>query len=1052
MKVHTTRRALLMSVLSLLLCVSMLIGTTFAWFTDSVTSGRNTIMSGNLDIELEYYTGSKWETVNGATELFSDELWEPGHTQVVYLKLSNQGTLALKYGLNVNVTSEKAGYNVNDEIFYLSDYIEFGVIKDVNGETGAYATRDAARNAVVTGTPLSSGYSASGEMEPSADAEYMALVVYMPEIVGNEANYKTGTAAPEIDLGINLYATQLASEKDSFGSDYDATAPWTGNVGTVPEAENGVITISTAEELAALAASVNNKNTYQGVEIRLGADIDLNNVAWTPIGMRGTNFNGSFNGNGYTIYNLKATGTDGVGLIGFAGNAAHIENVKIVNAEVSGTHWVGTVLGYGYLAANCLKDCYVENSIVTCTPVLQANGTYDDGNQAGVIAGMAINGNITGNTAKNSTVIGYRDLGGIVGCAQSENRNITVENNTVENVEIVKAGVLGTYPDKDANVGDIVGRKSEGTYKVTVGTNNGTATIDTTDAIVIYTVDDLYTFAASVNGGNTYKGKTVLLGADIDLNNAAWTPIGNATYSFQGTFDGQEHTISNLNVSMAGKSNAGLFGYTTVGEIKNLTVNNATVTGRLNVGVVAGTPYTSKYTNIKVTGHVEVNGMAYVGGVGGKNVYANWTNITVDVDNTSYVKADSVENGTAYRTYVGGVIGFMGEGEHTVSNVTSNIDVIGSSADIGGITGIAHYDNTFVNCSSSGDVSVIAAGDSIDAEEIGGIAGVWHNDRNVTFDGCSYTGKLSANITEGVDLSDNIITGKAYKATGTGKLIIIGYAYIGNVKYDTVAAAVAAAKDGDTISLTAGTFYEALNLQGKALTVQGVGKGVTVIAGPTDYTTTNIPKQTWAGWGQDANVYALISANKAVTIKDLTVNGNPEEISEVAEFRHQGDCAFVGIHVQSANATIENVDIKNIKPVNVTGNDHHNFGLYITSAIGDNATYTVTYKNGTVSDVNRGGIYCWGNKYTLNFENVTVIGPGNIDNPNGTLIPAAGSDKYIYAFAPFYVESSATYTGVVVKDSYRVSWGGANWTWWGDNNWATNTPQGVTCINCGIAD
>ena len=66
-------------------------------------------------------------------------------------------------------------------------------------------------------------------------------------------------------------------------------------------------------------------------------------------------------------------------------------------------------------------------------------------------------------------------------------------------------------------------------------------------------------------------------------------------------------------------------------------------------------------TNIKVTGHVEVNGMAYVGGVGGKNAYANWTGITVNVDETSYVKANSVENGNAYRTYVGGVIGFNGE-------------------------------------------------------------------------------------------------------------------------------------------------------------------------------------------------------------------------------------------------------------------------------------------------------------------------------------------------------------------------------------------------------
>lgn len=279
-------------------------------------------------------------------------------------------------------------------------------------------------------------------------------------------------------------------------------------------------------------------------------------------------------------------------------------------------------------------------------------------------------------------------------------------------------------------------------------------------------------------------------------------------------------------------------------------------------------------------------------------------------------------------------------------------------------------------------------------------------------------------------------------------------AYIGYVKYDTIAEAIEAAKDGDTISLAKGTFYEALDLQGKALTIQGAGKGATIIAGPEDYTTANIPKQTWAGWGQDANVYALISANKNVTVKDLTVSANPTQIGEVGEFRYQGDCAFVGIHVQSANAMIENVDIKGIKPDTVTGNDHHNFGLYITSAIGDTKTYTATYKNGTVSDVNRGGIYCWSGNYTLNFENVTVIGPGNIDNPNGTLTPAAGSEsnKAIYAFSPFYVCSPATYENVVVRDSWCVEWwGGASWAW-ANSAWSTNPPAGVTCINCGTAN
>ena len=241
--------------------------------------------------------------------------------------------------------------------------------------------------------------------------------------------------------------------------------------------------------------------------------------------------------------------------------------------------------------------------------------------------------------------------------------------------------------------------------------------------LVISTLEELKSFRDEVNAGNTFAGKTVELAANIDLMSEEWTPIGNGTNKFQGTFDGKGYTVSNL-VITGNNSNAGFFGFTANGVIKNLTIDNASVSGYLNVGVVAGTPYTSKYTNITLTGHVEVNGYAYVGGVLGKNAYADVTNITVNVDSTSYVKADS-EN---YRTYVGGVIGFMGEGNITVSNVTSNIRVEGSTCDVGGIVGIAHYNNKFENVTCTADEIKV----NNDHAEVGGIAGVWHNQTGTT--------------------------------------------------------------------------------------------------------------------------------------------------------------------------------------------------------------------------------------------------------------------------------------------------------------------------------
>ena len=293
----------------------------------------------------------------------------------------------------------------------------------------------------------------------------------------------------------------------------------------------------------------------------------------------------------------------------------------------------------------------------------------------------------------------------------------------------------------------------------------------------IESANGLKWFANTVNGGNNFAKQTVKLVDNIDLNNEEWAPIGKTNSGFQGTFDGNGKTVRNLLIT-GNNSTVGLFGTTQNGEIKNLTVENAKVSGRLNVGVVAGNPYTSKYNNIKVCGHVEVNGMAYVGGVGGKNAYANWDNITVDVDATSYVKANSIENGTAYRTYVGGIVGFNGEGGHTFSNIRSNINVSGTTCDVGGAFGIAHYGNKFVNVSVSGNVEITNAGDAGDAEQIGGIAGVWHNETgtSVTFNGCSFTGKLKTNMDMNVkvNLSNNTIVGDAYSATGEGRLYIDG--------------------------------------------------------------------------------------------------------------------------------------------------------------------------------------------------------------------------------------------------------------------------------------
>ncbi len=226
---------------AMLICFTMLMGTTFAWFTDSVVSANNIIQTGSLNIELEYLTDEGWMPVDATTSVFSDTLWEPGHTETVYLRMTNHGSLALKYNLGIYVASETAGINVNGDRFKLSEYIEFGIVND---RSEKFEDRNAARAAVKDSKPISAGYEENGELIDTDDVKYIAMVVFMPEEVGNEANSRTGSAAATIDLGINLFATQTVKENDSFDDQYDANAPEMYTV-------NGVSYSSASEAMAA---------------------------------------------------------------------------------------------------------------------------------------------------------------------------------------------------------------------------------------------------------------------------------------------------------------------------------------------------------------------------------------------------------------------------------------------------------------------------------------------------------------------------------------------------------------------------------------------------------------------------------------------------------------------------------------------------------------------------------------------------------------------------------------------------------------------------------
>lgn len=205
----------------------MLIGTTYAWFTDTASTAVNKLQSGNLDVQLEYSKDfSEWKKVTEETKLFEDStVWEPGRTEIVYLRVKNAGTLALKYTLGIYNLYNSTGKNVLGNKYSLSDYVKLGAAE----ADAAYADRAAAISAVQDSAKTLNSIGDTGvigaDLATNTTKVY-AMVLYMPTEVGNEANPKNNDPywAAKVSFGISVSATQAMSESDSFDNTYDEDA------------------------------------------------------------------------------------------------------------------------------------------------------------------------------------------------------------------------------------------------------------------------------------------------------------------------------------------------------------------------------------------------------------------------------------------------------------------------------------------------------------------------------------------------------------------------------------------------------------------------------------------------------------------------------------------------------------------------------------------------------------------------------------------------------------------------------------------------------------
>ena len=288
---RSTKRALLTSALAIVACVAMLIGSTFAWFTDTASTGVNKIVAGNLKVGFQYWDAESGKYVDAKdATLFSEEtLWEPGHTEVVYLKVINQGNLALKYRLNtINTFEYQYAKNSNGDQILLSNYLKIGIAEGKNAAEGIFEKREDAIAAVANSTVSYDSYTKDSTLLPAEgdaeSADYLAFVVYMPTDVGNEANWDKSKSygAPWIRFNLSLNATQVDHESDSFGPDYDAKVPYPV-AGVDANGTGNVIYDELEKQNPSILLGADAARSF-GWFVRYATTIDLNGHAMTTNG------------------------------------------------------------------------------------------------------------------------------------------------------------------------------------------------------------------------------------------------------------------------------------------------------------------------------------------------------------------------------------------------------------------------------------------------------------------------------------------------------------------------------------------------------------------------------------------------------------------------------------------------------------------------------------------------------------------------------------------------------------------------------------------------
>lgn len=670
-----TKRALLTSVMALVMCVVMLVGTTFAWFTDTASTAVNKIQAGNLDVDIIDLQGN---SLDGETLSFvnkenqSNILWEPGATFFTQgFRIANNGNLALKYKVVVSGITGDTG---------LLKVMKFDVVSAIE-KTGHEVN--------FTTTPGTLLPSAAGT--PSVSDTTYYLRGHMDENAGNEYKNMTLTG-----ISVTVYATQLNSEFDSFGPDYDKNAEypidtWNGDIATAKELADAtddtkmVVTVDSGKLLAALVQSVNGGNDYAGYTIKLTKNLDLNGNEWTPIGVKdGNKFKGVFDGQNRKVLNLKIeNGPDYAAFFGAIENAT-VKNLTVegsvkgsnvagIAARVDGSSQVinctnrATVTGTNKAAGitvkieanNALLENCVNEGDVSCNTNNGAAGVVVYAQEGKfTIKNCVNNGNITAPRAGGIVYnVSDRGNGLITGCVNKG--NITSNGEKVAGiVSMNSAKVITDLTISDCkNVGNISGQDASSICCMEYAHEDGKPNTNS-GVISASRIRYISESSAAINE-NVKANIDIFIGSNVTISGGEYT--GRITNRGVLTIDGGRFT-SVPNFFNEGKLtvNSGDLGEIRTNNAGKTEINGGTIAW-LGTGATAGSTYTGKLT----VNDGEIGGMislaAGTGTIeikGGYFTYDDPTQVMVDIRNGAQGKV----------TISGGKFDWSTEGRFCIAN------------------------------------------------------------------------------------------------------------------------------------------------------------------------------------------------------------------------------------------------------------------------------------------------------------------------------------------------------------------------------------------------